>query len=142
MIKCLYRQCTIDDKHATRRRQKHLEAAHMDLAFASEEQSDAANMKMQLELARSMSYYASLKLNLPAPKRRAALARAQFQLGNSMRIVGQQAIQFHGGIGVTDEHMISHYFKRLTQMEMTFGDTIHHLGEVAGRMQDSAGVFA
>jgi len=101
-----------------------------------------ADMKMQLELARSMSYYASLKLNSPAPERRAAMARAKFQLGNSMRFVGQQAVQLHGGIGVTDEYIVSHYFKKLTQLEMSFGDTLHHLGEVAERMQDSAGVFA
>ncbi len=101
-----------------------------------------ADMKMQLELARSMSYYASLKLNMPAPERRAAMARAKFQLGNSMRFIGQQAVQLHGGIGVTDEYVVGHYFKRLTQMEMTFGDTLHHLGEVADRMQDTAGVFA
>ncbi len=101
-----------------------------------------ADVKMQLELARSMSYYASLKLNAPAPERRAAMARAKYQLGNSMRFVGQQCIQLHGGNGVTDEYAVSHYFKRLTQMEMTFGDTLHHLGEVSDRMQDSAGVFA
>ncbi len=101
----------------------------------------AADMKMHLELARSMSYYASLKLNAPAPERRTALARAKYQLGVSMRFVGQQAIQLHGGIGVTDDYVVSHYFKRLTQMEMTFGDTLHHLGEVAERMQDRAGVF-
>jgi alkylation response protein AidB-like acyl-CoA dehydrogenase len=101
-----------------------------------------ADMKMQLELARSMSYYASLKLNAPAPERRAALARAKYQLGNAMRFVGQQAVQLHGGIGVTDEYIVSHYFKRLTQMEMSFGDTLHHLGEVSARMQDTAGVFA
>ncbi|MCZ4314557.1 acyl-CoA dehydrogenase family protein [Comamonadaceae bacterium G21597-S1] len=101
-----------------------------------------ADMKMQLELARSMSYYASLKLNSPASERRAALARAKYQLGQSMRFVGQQAVQLHGGIGVTDEYIVSHYFKRLTQMEMVFGDTLHHLGEVSERMQDSAGVFA
>ena len=102
----------------------------------------AADMKMQLELARSMSYYASLKLNAPAAERRAAMARAKYQLGISMRFVGQQAVQLHGGIGVTDEYIVSHYFKRLTQMEMTFGDTLHHLGEVSARMQDTAGVFA
>jgi alkylation response protein AidB-like acyl-CoA dehydrogenase len=102
----------------------------------------AADMKMQLELARSMSYYASLKLNAPAPERRAALARAKYQLGQSMRFVGQQAVQLHGGIGVTEEYIVSHYFKKLTQMEMTFGDTLHHLGEVSARMQDTAGVFA
>jgi alkylation response protein AidB-like acyl-CoA dehydrogenase len=101
-----------------------------------------ADMKMQLELGRSMSYYAALKLNAPVAERRAALARAKYQLGNSMRFVGQQAVQVHGGIGVTDEYIVSHYFKKLTQMEMTFGDTLHQLGEVASRMQDTAGVFA
>ncbi|MEY3447214.1 MAG: hypothetical protein RIR45_1969, partial [Pseudomonadota bacterium] len=102
----------------------------------------AADMKMQLELARSMSYYASLKLNAPAPERRAAMARAKYQLGSSMRFVGQQAVQLHGGIGVTNEYIVSHYFKKLTQLEMTFGDSLHHLGEVSNRMQDTAGVFA
>ncbi|MGH8510312.1 MAG: acyl-CoA dehydrogenase family protein, partial [Gammaproteobacteria bacterium] len=101
-----------------------------------------ADMKMQLELARSMSYYASLKLNAPTEERRRALARAKYQLGVSMRFVGQQAVQLHGGIGVTDEYIVSHYFKKLTQLEMTFGDTLHHLGEVSERMQDTAGVFA
>ena len=101
-----------------------------------------ADMKMQLELARSMSYYASLKLGAPAPERRAAMARAKVQLGQSMRFVGQQMVQLHGGIGVTDEYIGSHYFKMLTQLEMTFGDTLHHLGEVSKRMQDTAGVFA
>ena len=102
----------------------------------------AADMKMQLELARSMSFYASLKLNAPAEERRAAMARAKYQLGTSMRFVGQQAVQLHGGIGVTDEYIVSHYFKKLTQLEMTFGDSLHHLGEVSARMQDSASVFA
>jgi len=102
----------------------------------------AADMKMQLELARSMSYYASLKLNAPAAERRAAMARAKYQLGTSMRYVGQQAVQLHGGIGVTEEYIVSHYFKKLTQLEVTFGDTLHHLGEVSARMQDTAGVFA
>ncbi len=101
-----------------------------------------ADVKMQLELARSMSYYAALKLNAPAPERRAAMARAKYQLGNSMRFVGQQAVQLHGGIGVTDEYIVSHYFKHLTQLELTFGDTLHQLGEVSKRMQDTAGVFA
>jgi alkylation response protein AidB-like acyl-CoA dehydrogenase len=99
-------------------------------------------MKMQLELARSMSYYASLKLNAPEPERRAAMSRAKYQLGVSMRYVGQQAVQLHGGIGVTDEYIVSHYFKKLTQLEMTFGDTLHHLGQVSEHMQDTAGVFA
>jgi alkylation response protein AidB-like acyl-CoA dehydrogenase len=89
-----------------------------------------------------MSYYASLKLNAPAPERRAALACAKYQLGQSMRFIGQQSVQLHGGIGVTEEYIVSHYFKKLTQLEMTFGDSLHHLGEVSARMQDTAGVFA
>jgi alkylation response protein AidB-like acyl-CoA dehydrogenase len=101
-----------------------------------------ADVKMQLELARSMSYYASLKLGEPAPQRRRALSQAKVQLGQSMRFVGQQCIQLHGGIGVTDEYIASHYFKRLTMLELAFGDTMHHLSEVSERMQDTAGVFA
>ncbi|RZL64257.1 MAG: acyl-CoA dehydrogenase [Variovorax sp.] len=101
-----------------------------------------ADMKMQLELARSMSYYATLKLNAPADERRQAIARAKYQLGVSMRYVAANAVQLHGGIGVTDEYIGSHYFRKLTQMEMTFGDSLHHLGEVSARMNDTAGVFA
>jgi alkylation response protein AidB-like acyl-CoA dehydrogenase len=101
-----------------------------------------ADMKMQQELARSMSYYASLKLNAPAQERRRAMARAKYQLGVAMRFVGQNSVQLHGGIGVTDEYIGSHYFKKLTQLELSFGDTLHHLGEVSERMQDTAGVFA
>jgi hypothetical protein len=101
-----------------------------------------ADMKMQVELARSMSYYVTLKL-LEAPDvRRRAAAQAKVQLGRSMRFVGQQAVQLHGGIGVTEEYAGSHYFKKLTTLEMQFGDTMHQLGEVSARMTDTAGVFA
>jgi len=102
----------------------------------------AADVKMQVELGRSMSYYASLKLGEPPAERRRALSQAKVQLGQSMRFVGQQCIQMHGGIGVTDEYVASHYFKRLTVLETSFGDTLHHLGEVSARMTDDAGVFA
>ena len=101
-----------------------------------------ADMKMQLELGRSMAYFAALKMGAPAAERRRAIAQAKYQLGQSMRSVGQGAVQLHGGIGVTDEYIVSHYFKKLTQLEMSFGDSMHHLGEVSARMQDTAGVFA
>ena len=101
-----------------------------------------ADVKMQLELARSMSYYATLKLRDDAATRRRAISQAKVQLGNSMRFVGQQCVQLHGGIGVTDEYIASHVFKRLTMLEIAFGDTLHHLGEVSARMKDTAGVFA
>jgi alkylation response protein AidB-like acyl-CoA dehydrogenase len=101
-----------------------------------------ADCKMQLELARGMSYFASLRLADTAATRRMAISQAKVQLGQSMRYVGQQAIQLHGGIGCTDEYIASHYFKRLTCMELSLGDSLHHLGEVSARMQDTAGVFA
>ena len=101
-----------------------------------------ADLKMQLELARSMSYYATLKLGEPPAQRRRAVAQARVQLGQSMRTVGQQCVQLHGGIAVTDEYIASHYFKRLTVLEISLGDSLHHLGEVSARMQDTAGVFA
>ena len=101
-----------------------------------------ADVKMQLELARSMSYFATLKLTDAPASRRMALAQAKLQLCNSMRFVGQQCTQLHGGIGVTNEYISSHYFKRLTVMEIEFGDGLHQLGEVSSRMQETAGVFA
>ncbi|NDC61564.1 MAG: acyl-CoA dehydrogenase, partial [Betaproteobacteria bacterium] len=101
-----------------------------------------ADMKMQLELGRSMSYYASLKLNAPAAERTLAVSRAKYQIGRSTRHVGQEAVQLHGGIGVTDEYIISHCFKRLTQIDLSLGDSLHHLAEVSTQMHDHAGVFA
>ena len=101
-----------------------------------------ADVKMQVELARSMGFYATLKLGAPAAERSLALSRAKVQLGQSMRFVGQQCVQLHGGIGVTDEYVGSHCFKKLTQLEMTLGDTLHHLGQVSDHMGETAGVFA
>ncbi len=101
-----------------------------------------ADIKMQLELARSMSYYATLKLGEAPAQRRRAVSQAKLQLSQSMRFVGQQCTQLHGGIGVTDEYVSSHYFKRLTVMEMQWGDGLYHLGEVSARMSEQAGVFA
>ena len=101
-----------------------------------------ADCKMALELARSMSYLATLRLADAPGVRRRAVAQAKVQLGQSMRFVGQQCVQMHGGIGVTDDYVGAHAFKRLTCMELQWGDTLHHLGEVGARMQDTAGVFA
>ena len=86
--------------------------------------------------------YATLKLGEEPAVRRRAVAQARVQVGRSMRFVGQQAVQLHGGIGMTEEYAGSHYFRKLTTLEMQYGDTMHALGEVSARMQDTAGVFA
>ena len=95
-------------------------------------QHRAAEMLIALEQARSMAQYAALMLGEPdAIERRKALAAVKVQIGQSARFVGQQAIQLHGGIGVTEEYAVGHCFKRLTMMESRFGDTAHHLAEFA-----------
>jgi alkylation response protein AidB-like acyl-CoA dehydrogenase len=55
------------------------------------------------------------------------VAAAKVQIGKSARFVGQQSVQLHGGMGMTDEMSIGHYFKRLTVIDTMFGDQNHHL---------------
>ncbi len=89
------------------------------------------DMYMELEQSRSMSYMASLKLeNEDANKRRKSLSAAKVQIGRSGRFVGQQAVQLHGGMGMTDELMVSHYFKRLTVIDTQFGNVDYHLDKM------------
>lgn len=86
-----------------------------------------ADMFMHAEQARSMSYLAAIKCVDPdASERRRALSAAKVIVGQAGRFVGQQAVQLHGGMGMTDELMVSHYFKRLTAIELTLGDTDFH----------------
>jgi pimeloyl-CoA dehydrogenase small subunit len=92
-------------------------------------QHRAVDMLIELEQARSMAVYAAMMADAPDPAtRRAAIAAARVQIGHSARFVGQQAIQLHGGIGMTDEYRAGHYFKRLTMIGQWFGDTGHQLG--------------
>lgn len=85
------------------------------------------DMFIHAEQATSMSYLAAIKCLDPDPReRRRALAAAKTLIGQAGRYVGQQAIQLHGGMGMTDELMVSHYFKRLTAIDLTWGDTDFH----------------
>ena len=95
-------------------------------------QHRAADMFVALEQARSMSMFATMAADFDDPKERAkAVAAAKVQIGKSGKFVGQQSIQLHGGIGMTMEARIGHYFKRLTMIENTFGDTDFHMRRVA-----------
>jgi alkylation response protein AidB-like acyl-CoA dehydrogenase len=86
------------------------------------------DMLMHVEQARSMSYLASMRAGEGDPgERRRALSAAKVTVGQACRFVGQQAVQLHGGMGVTDELPVSHAFKRLVAIEMALGDTEHHL---------------
>ncbi|HTO98864.1 MAG TPA: acyl-CoA dehydrogenase [Myxococcales bacterium] len=87
-----------------------------------------ADMLIHVEQARSMSYLAAMRAAGPAGReKRQALSAAKVVVGNACRFVGQQAVQLHGGMGVSDETAISHLFRRLTALEMELGDTAHHL---------------
>jgi alkylation response protein AidB-like acyl-CoA dehydrogenase len=87
-----------------------------------------ADMLIHVEQARSMSYLAAMRAADPsARERRRALSAAKVVIGNACRFVGQEAVQLHGGMGVTDETAVSHLFRRLTALEMALGDTAHHL---------------
>jgi alkylation response protein AidB-like acyl-CoA dehydrogenase len=87
-----------------------------------------ADMYIHLEQARSMALLAAVKLgSADAGERRRAVSAAKYRVGQAAKFVGQQAVQLHGGMGVTDELPAAHYFKRLTFIEQTLGDSDHHL---------------
>ncbi len=95
-------------------------------------QHRGSDMFVALEQARSMSYFATMAGAFTDPKERAtAVAAAKVQIGRSARFVGQQSIQLHGGVGMTMEFKIGHYFKRLTMIESLFGDADYHLRRVS-----------
>ena len=87
-----------------------------------------ADMYIHLEQARSMALLAAVKLGSgDVQERRRVVSAAKFRVGQAAKFVGQQAVQLHGGMGVTDELPASHYFKRLSMIELSFGDSDHHL---------------
>jgi len=87
-----------------------------------------ADMYIHLEQARSMALLAAVKVGSnDADERRRAVSAAKYRINQAARYVGQQAVQLHGGMGVTDELPAAHYFKRLSTIELTLGDCDHHL---------------
>jgi len=101
-------------------------------------QHRAVDMLVALEQARSMTLFATMMAGAAdAAARRQAIAATKVQVGRSVRFVGQQAIQLHGGIGMTSEYKAGHYFKRLTMIDQTFGPADHHLQ----RLAETGGLF-
>ena len=85
------------------------------------------DMFMEHEQSVSMTYMATLKLDEDIATRKKAASAAKVRIGQGGRFVGQQAIQIHGGMGMTDEMAVGHYFKRLTMIDSEFGNVDHHL---------------
>ncbi|HEX4874129.1 MAG TPA: acyl-CoA dehydrogenase family protein [Sphingorhabdus sp.] len=84
------------------------------------------DMFMEVEQAKSMTTYATLHLDKPAIERMAAVSQCKAKVSRGAKFVGQNAIQTHGGIGITQELAIGHYFKRATLIEGQFGSADYH----------------
>jgi pimeloyl-CoA dehydrogenase small subunit len=95
-------------------------------------QHRSVDMLVALEQARSMAMFAAVMAGEEdASERRRAIAAAKVQIGRSGKHIGQEAIQLHGGIGMTMEYSVGHYFKRMTMIDMLFGDADAHLATLA-----------
>ena len=89
------------------------------------------DMFMNYEQSVSITFMVTLKLGESDHERRKAASAAKVQIGKAGRFIGQQAVQLHGGMGMTDELNIGHYFKRLTMIDTMFGNVDHHLRRYA-----------
>jgi pimeloyl-CoA dehydrogenase small subunit len=95
-------------------------------------QHRAVDMLVATEQARSMALYATMMCTeADALERQRAVSAAKVQVNQSGRFVGQEALQLHGGIGMTEECQVGHYLRRLSMIEMLFGETAHHLRRLA-----------
>jgi pimeloyl-CoA dehydrogenase small subunit len=95
-------------------------------------QHRASEMVVELEQARSMAMYATMmSRNLDASERARTVSAAKIQISKSAKAIGQACVQLHGGVGMTMEYQIGHYFKRLTMIEKAFGDTDWHLDQLS-----------
>ena len=98
-------------------------------------QHRSAEMMIALEQGRSMAMLATMSLEEPDAEERArSIAMARVGVGQAGRFVSQNAVQLHGGIGMTEEYAVGHFFRRVMVIEHLFGDTAHHLDRLADQV--------
>jgi alkylation response protein AidB-like acyl-CoA dehydrogenase len=98
-----------------------------------------ADMLIAAEQARSMAIIAAVHADSEdAAERHRAVSAAKAYLGQAGRLVGQHAVQMHGGMGVVDELIVSHYFKRLTMIDLSLGDADYHLASFSETLRPTA----
>lgn len=101
-------------------------------------QHRAVDMFVAVEQSRSMSYLAAMMAGSDdAAERARSMHAAKAEIGRNGRACGESAIQLHGGVGMTDEYAVGHYFKRMTMIDVAFGDMDHHIA----RLADSGSLF-
>jgi alkylation response protein AidB-like acyl-CoA dehydrogenase len=96
------------------------------------------DMFIEVEQSVSMTYMATIKLEEDAAERAKAVSAMKVRIGRACKFVGQNAIQIHGGMGMTDELAIGHYFKRASLIEGLFGSVDHHLKRYESLSFDAA----
>ena len=102
-------------------------------------QHKAVDMFIAIEQARSITYFATMMADSEdTEERERAMHAAKAEIGRGGTLVGQNAVQIHGGVGMTMEYAVGHYFKRMAMIDLTFGDSDYHLRELA----DMGGLFA
>jgi alkylation response protein AidB-like acyl-CoA dehydrogenase len=98
-----------------------------------------ADMLIAAEQSRSMAIIAAVHADLPdAAERHRAISAAKAYIGQAGRLVGQHAVQMHGGMGVVDELIVSHYFKRLTMIDLSLGDADYHLASFSDTLRPAS----
>ncbi|MBV9552437.1 MAG: pimeloyl-CoA dehydrogenase small subunit, partial [Alphaproteobacteria bacterium] len=98
-------------------------------------QHRASEMMIELEKGRSLAMLAAIMVDDPNADQRARdLSTAKVGVGQAARFVSQNAIQLHGGIGMTEEYAVGHYFRRCMVIEHSFGDTGYHLSKLAAEV--------
>jgi alkylation response protein AidB-like acyl-CoA dehydrogenase len=98
-----------------------------------------ADMLIAAEQSRSMAIIAAVHADSPdAADRHRAVSAAKAYVGQAGRLVGQHAVQMHGGMGVVDELIVSHYFKRLTMIDLSFGDADYHLASFSDTLRPAS----
>ena len=114
-------------------RAAHAHAQHRDRLRAPLQHA-AVDMFIALEQARSITMYATMMADSDdARERGRAISAAKAEIGRGGRLAGENAIQLHGGVGMTMEYAIGHYFKRITMIDILFGDTDHHLAKLTAQ---------
>jgi alkylation response protein AidB-like acyl-CoA dehydrogenase len=97
-----------------------------------------ADMLIELEMARSQIYRALAHLEAEPAVRDQAISSMKVQIGRSIKLTGYQSIQLHGGIGMTEEYLIGHYFKRLHMIDNALGTVGTHLGRIAAQYRKAS----
>jgi alkylation response protein AidB-like acyl-CoA dehydrogenase len=121
-VGCMRMMCALTQEYARTRKQFGRAIAEFQVL-----QHRMVDMFMAAEESYSMALRATIKIGDSAAERAKAVSAAKVSIGKAARFVGQAAVQTHGGMGVTDEMRVGHYFKRVTMLDATFGNVDHHL---------------